>query len=161
MQEHYEIIIVGGGSAGWLSAGVIAAEHGNSRDTQPPFELVLIESPDVPTIGVGEGTWPSMRATLERIGLSETDFIRESDASFKQGTFFGNWQTGAGDTYTHPFSVPSGYADINLAPHWLAMAHAPPFADAVRPGRDRFLFLFETAGSERCRQSRPPPGSGA
>ena len=57
------VVIVGGGSAGWLSAGVIAAEH---RIDKERFELVLIESPDVPTIGVGEGTWPSMRSTLQR-----------------------------------------------------------------------------------------------
>ena len=86
-QAIKDVVIVGGGSAGWLSAGVIAAEHQIDSQAQQPFELLLIESPDVPTIGVGEGTWPSMRATLKRIGLSETDFIRECDASFKQGTW--------------------------------------------------------------------------
>src|SRR5210317_1497722 len=109
------IIIVGGGSAGWLSAGVIAAEHCVDPHAGQRLELVLIESPDVPTIGVGEGTWPSMRATLQRIGLSETDFLRECDASFKQGTWFRDWHTGSGDTYSHPFTVPIEYADINLA----------------------------------------------
>jgi glycine/D-amino acid oxidase-like deaminating enzyme len=127
------IVIVGGGSAGWLSAGVIAAEHQIDSQAQQPFELLLIESPDVPTIGVGEGTWPSMRATLQRIGLSETDFIRECDASFKQGTWFRNWQTGDGDTYSHPFTVPIDYAETNLVPHWLALNGAPPFADSVTP----------------------------
>ena len=127
------IIIVGGGSAGWLTAGVIAAEHRIDPNAERPFELVLIESPDVPTIGVGEGTWPSMRTTLQRIGLSETDFIRHCDASFKQGTWFRNWHSGNGDTYSHPFTVPIGYADTNLAPHWLALSDAPPFADAVTP----------------------------
>ncbi len=127
------IIIVGGGSAGWLTAGVIAAEHCIEAQAQKPLELVLIESPDVPTIGVGEGTWPSMRATLQRVGLSETDFVRECDASFKQGTFFRDWHTGNGETYCHPFTVPVGYAETNLAPHWLALADAPQFADAVTP----------------------------
>ena len=127
------IVIVGGGSAGWLTAGVIAAEHRADPSAQPSIEVVLLESPDVPTIGVGEGTWPSMRETLRRIGLSETEFIRECGASFKQGTFFRNWRTGAGDTYCHPFTVPTGYAETNLAPHWLALADAPPFADAVTP----------------------------
>lgn len=131
--EISRIVIVGGGSAGWLTAGVIAAEHRIDPDARQPFELVLIESPDVPTIGVGEGTWPSMRTTLQRIGLSETDFIRECDASFKQGTYFRNWRTGRGDTYSHPFSVPAGFADINLAPHWQPLADAPQFADAVTP----------------------------
>jgi hypothetical protein len=124
------VVIVGGGSAGWLSAGVIAAEH---RIDKERFELVLIESPDVPTIGVGEGTWPSMRSTLQRVGITETDFIRECDASFKQGTWFRNWRSGDGDTYSHPFTVPIDYADINLAPHWQGLDDAPPFADAVTP----------------------------
>ena len=128
-----KIVIVGGGSAGWLTAGVIAAEHRVDSQAHPPFEMVLIESPDVPTIGVGEGTWPSMRATLQRMGLSETDFVRTCDASFKQGTFFRNWQTGSGDTYSHPFTVPVNYAETNLAPHWLEATHAPQFADAVTP----------------------------
>jgi len=137
------IIIVGGGSAGWLTAGVIAAEHcldslsQSQRQSQQPIELLLIESPDIPTIGVGEGTWPSMRSTLQRIGLSETDFIRECGASFKQGTYFRDWQTGnsqgGNDSYCHPFTVPIDYADINLAPHWLALTDAPQFADAVTP----------------------------
>ena len=92
-----------------------------------------MESPDVPTIGVGEGTWPSMRTTLQRIGLSETEFVRECDASFKQGTWFRDWQTGKGDTYSHPFTIPTNYADTNLVPHWLAQTDAPPFAEAVTP----------------------------
>ena len=125
-----KIVIVGGGSAGWLAAGVIAAEH---RVDNERFELVLIESPDVPTIGVGEGTWPSMRSTLQRVGITETDFIRECDASFKQGTWFRDWRTGNGDTYSHPFTVPIDYTDTNLAAHWQALHDAPPFADAVTP----------------------------
>jgi 2-polyprenyl-6-methoxyphenol hydroxylase-like FAD-dependent oxidoreductase len=127
------LIIVGGGSAGWLSAAVIAAEHGIGSGARQPLEVVLIESPDVPTIGVGEGTWPSMRAILQRIGLSETEFVRECDASFKQGTWFRHWRTGNEDTYSHPFSVPAGYADINLAAHWLTLTDAPRFADTATP----------------------------
>ncbi len=134
MQDRISrIIVVGGGSAGWLTAGVIAAEHSIDSQAEQPFELVLIESPDVPTIGVGEGTWPSMRTTLQRIGIAETDFIRECDASFKQGTFFRDWQTGDGDTYTHPFTVPIEFAEADLVPHWLGLKSAPPYADAVTP----------------------------
>ncbi|MDJ0710708.1 MAG: tryptophan 7-halogenase [Woeseiaceae bacterium] len=124
---------MGGGSAGWLSAGVIAAEHRIDSQSERPFELVLIESPDVPTIGVGEGTWPSMRTTLQRIGLSETDFLRECDASFKQGTYFRSWQSGRDDSYCHPFTVPIDYAEADLVPHWLELSNALPYADAVTP----------------------------
>ena len=86
------IVIIGGGSAGWLAAGIIASTYApNSQDKG--LRVTLIESPDIKTIGVGEGTWPSMRRTLKRIGLSETDFIRFCDASFKQGTAFYGWMS--------------------------------------------------------------------
>ena len=55
------------------------------------LQVTLLESPDVGPIGVGEGTWPTMRDTLRRIGVTETDFIRECDASFKQGSRFNQW----------------------------------------------------------------------
>jgi flavin-dependent dehydrogenase len=128
------IVVVGGGTAGWLTAGIIAAEHRISKSTNHhPFELILIESPDISTIGVGEGTWPSMRSTLQKVGISETDLLTNCDASFKQGTFFKNWTTGKGDTYAHPFTAPHRYADTNLAPHWLALAERPCFSEAVCP----------------------------
>ena len=60
------VIIVGGGTAGWLSACLIAA-RANPR-AEHPISVTLVESPDIPSVGVGEGTWPTMRGTLERIG---------------------------------------------------------------------------------------------
>ncbi|MDH3788929.1 MAG: tryptophan 7-halogenase, partial [Xanthomonadales bacterium] len=86
------IVIVGGGSAGWLTAGILAAEHSVSSDSG--VQITLVESPDVNPIGVGEGTWPSMRHTLQKMGLSETDFVRECDAAFKQASRFDRWVTG-------------------------------------------------------------------
>ena len=128
------IVIVGGGTAGWLSAGIIAAEHRITADsTGHSFDLTIVESPDIPTIGVGEGTWPSMRSTLQKMGISETDFFRECSASFKQGTLFKGWRNGGDDTYCHPFSAPHGYTEVNLAPHWQPSRDQIGFADAVSP----------------------------
>lgn len=110
-----EIVIVGGGTAGWLTASVLASHF----DTSSTFNITLIESPNIKTIGVGEGTWPTMAATLRRIGLSEAQFIAECDASFKQGSRFINWRHGKGESYYHPFSLPIGYNDINIVDHWL------------------------------------------
>ncbi|MFT6991093.1 MAG: flavin-dependent dehydrogenase [Paraglaciecola sp.] len=124
-----KIVIVGGGSAGWLTAGVIAAEH--SVDPEAGIEVILIESADVPPIGVGEGTWPTMRSTLKTMGISETDFLLECDASFKQGTKFSNWQTNTHDHYYHPFTLPHGFNDTNLAPFWQPFRDKISFADAV------------------------------
>ena len=130
-----KLVIVGGGTAGWLTAGIIAAEHSiNSADGESAgFQLTLVESPDIATIGVGEGTWPSMRTTLRKMGISETDFFRECSASFKQGTQFSGWTTGENDSYTHPFTIPHGYAETNLAPHWQSLRDQVKFADAVCP----------------------------
>ena len=136
----HRVVILGGGSAGWLTAGVIAAEHAvgsSSSEQHDGFQLILVESPDISTIGVGEGTWPSMRSTLQKMGISETQFFRECSASFKQGTLFSNWLgrqgEGAEDTYIHPFTVPQSYADTNLAPHWQLIRDQVNFADAVCP----------------------------
>ncbi len=124
------IVIVGGGSAGWLTAGVLAAEH--KITTQNSIEITLIESPDVKTIGVGEGTWPSMRNTLEKIGITEFEFIQQCDASFKQGSKFINWQTGKeGEFYYHPFMTPEGYTHVNLQEHWQTLHSEQPFAATV------------------------------
>jgi len=124
------IVIVGGGSAGWMTAGLIAADH---RAAAPGgLQVTLIESPDVPPIGVGEGTWPSMRDTLHRIGVSESDFFRECDASFKQGSRFNRWVTGEdNDYYFHPFVLPMGYGEVNLPEQWQARHPNIPFADLV------------------------------
>ena len=124
------ITIVGGGTAGWLTAGVIAAEH--MANSEQGIEVRLIESPDVNIVGVGEGTWPTMRGTLKKMGISETDFIRECDASFKQGAKFAKWVTGADDdAYYHPLVLPQGYDEINLVPFWQPYADKVSFADAV------------------------------
>ena len=124
------VVIVGGGSAGWLAAGVIAAEHGGGPGAG--LEVTLVESPELGPIGVGEGTWPSMRDTLRRIGVSETDFIRETDAAFKQGSKFVGWVTGeAGDAYYHPFMLPNGYLDTDLAAQWRRRYPSVPFAELV------------------------------
>lgn len=125
------VVIVGGGTAGWLTAGLLAAEHYSGQAGSP--EIVLVESPDVPTIGVGEGTWPTMRTSLQAMGISENDFIRECDASFKQGTRFSGWLSGKDDFYYHPFALPQRFNEIDLARHWQPMRDEISYADAVTP----------------------------
>src|ERR1700689_1854489 len=100
-QPIQKIVIVGGGTAGWLTAGVIAARHQGRMKTG--FSVTLVESGNIGIIGVGGGTVPTMRSTLEKIGVSETDFFRECDSAFKQGAKFARWTTGAADdAYYHP-----------------------------------------------------------
>jgi len=124
------IVILGGGSAGWLTCAVIAAEH--CANTDSGIQVTLVESPDVKPIGVGEGTWPTMRGTLRKIGVRETDFFKECDASFKQGAKFAKWVTGADDdAYYHPLVLPQGYSEVNLVPFWNENSANVSFADAV------------------------------
>src|SRR5512141_2406158 len=127
------VVILGGGSAGWLTAALLAREH--HAGEPGGLAVTLIESPNTPPIGVGEGTWPSMRDTLRRIGLSETTLVRERDASFKQGSLFQGWMRGAsgpgGDRYRHPFSLPLGFGDVDLVAGWLQRHGDRPFAEVV------------------------------
>ena len=125
-----EVVIVGGGTAGWLTAATLAARHGAAG--AGTLRITLLESPDVATIGVGEGTWPTMRDTLRAAGVSETDLIRDCDAVFKQGSKFVGWVDGSErDRYHHPFVLPQGYLDADLAAGWAARGGDVPFADLV------------------------------
>ena len=77
------IIIVGGGTAGWLAAAYLAAR--SPKLAARPPSITLIAAPDIPTVGVGEGSWPTLRETLATIGIGEAEFMLACDGSFKQG----------------------------------------------------------------------------
>src|SRR5580693_6180544 len=131
-QPVQSVVIVGGGTAGWLTAGIIAARHHGRM--KAGFSVTLIESPNIPIIGVGEGTWPTLRSSLEKMGISETEFFRHSDAAFKQGAKFARWTTGAdNDYYYHPLMLPQGFTQLNLVPHWLRNDQGRNFSDSVCP----------------------------
>jgi tryptophan halogenase len=127
------VVILGGGSAGWLTAALLAREH--HAGEPGGLAVTLIESSNTPPIGVGEGTWPSMRDTLRRIGLPEATLFRDCDASFKQGSHFHGWIRGAsaaaGDRYRHPFTLPLGFGEVDLVAGWLQRHADRPFADVV------------------------------
>ncbi|HSI49883.1 MAG TPA: tryptophan halogenase family protein [Ideonella sp.] len=131
------ILILGGGTAGWLTACYLA-RHLRS-DRPEGIRIRLVEASDIPIIGVGEGSFPSMRGTLAAIGIDEARFIRECGATFKQGIRFDDWQhapgtaAARGRSYFHPFSTPSQRPGApELVPAWVAGA-APgvALADAV------------------------------
>ena len=134
-QTVNNIAIIGGGTAGWLTAARLASQLGCGRPGG--VSIQLIESPLVPTIGVGEGTLPSLRLTLAKIGIDEAEFMRECDATFKQGIEFANWMRGSrsGHAYFHPFNSPRALGGVELAPYW-ALNRAKlgnNYADAVTP----------------------------
>ncbi len=128
------IVIVGGGTAGWLSACNLAKQLNVVDDNS--FNITLIESPDIPTIGVGEGTWPTMRKTLSKLEIDEAEFMRECDATFKHGTKFVNWRetpkNGSSEYYYNLFTSFVQPEEFNLAPYWqLGLANGKSYPDAV------------------------------
>lgn len=136
MPRLQKILIVGGGTAGWLSACYLAKAL-NSTSPQS-IQVELVESANIGLLGVGEATFPSIRSTLSAIGLDERRFLAGANATFKQGIQYVNWLRPPGapgaDRFFHPFSIPSQRGGSpELLPYWLlgGAAESMSFADAV------------------------------
>ncbi len=105
------IVIVGGGSAGWMTAAALANAVGKS------IAITLIESDAIGTVGVGEATIPPIQSFNTRLGISEADFLRATRGSYKLGIEFVGW--GAADSrYFHPFGTYGADFDRVTLHHW-------------------------------------------
>ena len=117
-----DVLVVGGGTAGWIVASMLA-KHLNALSPDG-VNVRLIESPEINIIGVGEGTFPTMRDTLKSLGVPEGDFMRECNATFKQAIKFVDWEHAPSDQghsyYYHLFTPPKYPSGIDLTPYWLA-----------------------------------------
>lgn len=135
MRSGRSILVVGGGTAGWLTAAYLARHLGVTDRAR--VSITLIESPEIGIVGVGEGTFPTIRSTLKYLGIDETQFIRATSATFKQGIRFVDWAetpaNGRRSHYFHPFEAPFQSDETSLIPYWLLQDEAtrPPFAEAV------------------------------
>ncbi|WP_343615615.1 tryptophan halogenase family protein [Novosphingobium sp.] len=98
MTHKQRIVIAGGGTAGWMMAAAIA------RTLAHTVDLCLIESEEIGTIGVGESTIPPLVNFNRILGISETEFMRETQGTFKLGILFDNWKVD-GDRYFHSFGT--------------------------------------------------------
>ncbi len=118
--KPFKIIIVGGGTAGWLSAAFLSQQLPltSGRDIQ----ITLVEASDIPTVGVGEATVPSLRDTLAACGISEIDFLTSCGATFKHGIKFVNWrqppEENSGESYFHPFGAPLKVGAVDPLRAW-------------------------------------------
>ncbi|GIU45870.1 tryptophan halogenase [Shewanella sairae] len=125
-----KIAIVGGGTAGWL----VANHLGKALKGDKSASITLIESLDIPTIGVGEGTVPMMRDTLQHFGISEAEFISRCDATFKQSIKFENWldkdRHGDNNFYHHLFDYPFPMGE-DLTNYWLNKAATSTYSQTV------------------------------
>lgn len=98
-REFKNFVIVGGGTAGWLTANLMA-----KRWEGQGFNITLVESPNIDIVGVGEGSTPPLKHFFDEIGVDETEWMKECDATYKVGIEFPHWSTKPGfETYFHPF----------------------------------------------------------
>lgn len=96
MQQIKKVVIAGGGTAGWLAAAALSKQLG------PLVEISLVESDAIGTVGVGEATIPTILSFHQLLGISEAEFIRATQATFKLGIAFESWGD-LGDRYIHSF----------------------------------------------------------
>ena len=117
------VIIVGGGTAGWMTAAALSQVLGSH------VSLTLVESDAIGTVGVGEATIPPIRAFHELAGVDEAQFMRECCATFKLGIQFHNWSR-LNARYFHPFGVYGTQKDLGyFFQYWLRLADLGKVAD--------------------------------
>ncbi|WP_295921308.1 tryptophan halogenase family protein [uncultured Xanthomonas sp.] len=135
------LVIVGGGTAGWMAAAALARVLG------PDYRITLIESEQIGIVGVGEATVPHIKAFNNLLGINEAEFVRHTQGSFKLGIEFADWQR-PGTSYVHGFGTEIGHP-LGLLPfqqYWFKQAlagKARPLGaytlNTVAAKRDRFM----------------------
>lgn len=142
------ILIVGGGTAGWMTAAALAKHFGSQ------CSIRLVESEDIGTIGVGEATVPPIREFNRLLELDEVEFMRATNATFKLGIQFENWGQ-IGDRYLHPFGTYGSIIDgVRFHHYWQklrAEGQATEFADYNLPAVAAADNRFSLAGDGDAR----------
>ena len=137
------VVIVGGGTAGWMAAVAFGRLLGTAGT-----RVTLIESDTVPTVGVGEATIPPIRTFHAMLGIDEDAFLRATGGSYKLGIRFEGW-TRPGESYVHPFGqIGTDIAGVPFAAQWLRARQAGAAAPLDR-------YSLEARAAEAGRFSRP------
>ncbi|MFM2069078.1 MAG: hypothetical protein RLZZ584_3987 [Pseudomonadota bacterium] len=147
------IVVVGGGSAGWMAAAALVRAVGTG------CAISLIESDEIGTVGVGEATIPPIRLFNQMLGLDEAEFLKRTQGSFKLGIEFVDWAR-QGRRYFHPFG-PHGIG-FDLAPlhqHWLRAHHKAQQQGAALPAIDEYSMAWALAKRNRFSPPEANPRS--
>jgi tryptophan halogenase len=144
-QRIRQVVIVGGGTAGWMAAATL------SKTLGPDVAIRLVESDEIATVGVGEATIPQIKLFNGVLGLDEDEFVRETQGTFKLGIEFVDWGK-LGDRYLHAFGAVG--RDLGLIPfhhYWLRHRQA---------GGDTRLWDYSPQRHRRPRQPLRTDGHG-
>ena len=101
-----KILVMGGGTAGWLTALYLTK-------TFPQYHVTLMESKPIGILGAGEGSTPHLTAFLKMLGVDLQELLKECKGTIKQGISFENWN-GDGEKYFHPFAVHNEYNQFSI-----------------------------------------------
>ena len=144
--QHIEkVCIVGGGTAGWMTAAALSNKFNGL-----PVSIQLIESDEIGTVGVGEATLPHIRAFNNTLGIGEPELMKATEATFKLGIEFCDWGK-LGDRYIHPFGdFGPAVNDIPFYHYWLRL-------QASGDGTRLDDYSFPIVAAEHDRFSHPSP----
>lgn len=134
------IAIVGGGTAGWMAAVLFAHIW---RD----FSVTLVEAPDIPTVGVGEGTTPALKKYFDFLGIAESEWMAAAGATYKTGIRFAGWSGRPGyDDYFHAFD---SALDLHTEPAFLYNCDMRRLGIAVEAHPDNYFINARLAVENR------------
>jgi hypothetical protein len=140
------ILIVGGGTAGWMVANELDHAWGDLD-----VEITLIESVRIGTVGVGEGTTPSIRSWFAKLGIPESEWMPRCNATYKCGISFPDWSTVPGfESYFNPFY---SNLDAELASEFFDNCHHRRMGHDVPAHPDDYFVTAELA--RQCRSPVP------
>ncbi len=139
-EQIKSITIVGGGTAGWLAATILNRYTKVEPKVADDLTITLIESPNIPTVGVGEATVPGMARTLQGTGIGEREFFKRCNASFKLGVMFSNWNVdtdGKPINFMNVFSQPSVLDGVPTSTHFSQFGGGEfDYAQLIGPNKD-------------------------
>ncbi|MDH7973487.1 tryptophan 7-halogenase [Sphingomonas sp. AR_OL41] len=131
MSAPGRIVILGGGTAGWMAANLFAQRWPGTA------QVTVIESPEIGIIGVGEGSTPQLKAFFDTLGITEAEWMPACNATYKNGISFHGWSDRPGhESYFHPFPSP---LDLHSAPAFFFNGQARRFGNDVWAHPDRFF----------------------